>query len=392
MLLENVGGLRFEDRTEQAGLAETGWTLAIGTGDLDKDGWIDLYVANDFGTDKVYHNNGDGTFTDASLTAIGIDTKKGMNAELGDFDNDGYLDVFVTNITEPYLHECNMLWRNNGDGSFSDVSSVLGTCDTRWGWGAKFIDYDNDGFQDLYVMNGFISGGEKDYIDILMPIMLDSDVNLSDTMSWPALGEMSFSGYEKNVLFQNQGGFAFEDVSAANAVDIERDGRGLIVADLDNDGDTDMVLMNANQSAVMLENVHPGPGHWLEIDLEGTKSNRNGFGTRVTAYTPDGLFYRETNAGNGFQSQSSPLVQMGLGALTSIPELEVIWPSGTRQVFHDVAANRRLFLREGEALVPWRPRNERGAGKDAAGKDAAEKDAAEKDTPGKSAVGESADQ
>jgi len=358
-LLENMGDFRFVDRTEAAGLTETGWTLAIGTGDLDKDGWIDLYVANDFGTDKVYRNQGDGTFADVSLSAIGVDTKKGMNAELGDFDNDGYLDIFVTNITEPYLHECNMLWRNNGDGSFSDVSSVLGTCDARWGWGAKFIDYDADGFQDIYVLNGFISGGDKDYIDILMPIMLDSDVNLSDTMNWPPLGEMSFSGYERNVLFHNVGGFSFDEVSALHGVDIERDGRGLIVADLDNDGDQDMVVLNANQRAVLFENVYPRPGAWLTIELEGTDSNRNAFGTRVTAFTPDGLFYRETNAGNGFQSQSTPLVHIGLGNAEKVAELEVLWLSGKRQFFQDVAVNKRYFLREGEPLQAWKPRRDR---------------------------------
>ena len=360
-LMENVGNFHFVDRTKASGLGDTGWTLAIGTGDMDKDGWTDLYLANDFGADKVYHNNGNRTFTDVSATAIGVDTKKGMNAELGDFDNDGFLDIYVTNITEPYLHECNMLWRNNGDGSFSDVSTVLGTCDTRWGWGAKFIDYDNDGFQDIYVQNGFISGGKKDYIDILMPIMLDSEVNLTDTMNWPALGEMSFSGYEKKVLFHNVRGSSFEEVSAANGVDNNRDGRGLIVADLDNDGDLDMVALNANQKAMMYENIYPRPGAQITIELEGKKSNRNGFGTRVTAYTPEGLFYRETNAGNGFQSQSTPLVHIGLGVAKKVDDLEVLWLSGERQRFHDVAVNQRYFLREGEPLRPWTPRNARSS-------------------------------
>ena len=360
-LMENQGNFHFVDRTQAAGLGDTGWTLAIGTGDLDKDGWTDLYVANDFGADKVYHNNGNGSFTDASATAIGVDTKKGMNAELGDFDNDGFLDIYVTNITEPYLHECNMLWRNNGDGSFSDLSTALGTCDSRWGWGAKFIDYDNDGWQDIYVQNGFISGGKKDYIDILMPIMLDSEVNLSDTMNWPPLGEMSFSGYEKKVLFHNIGGSRFEERSKLEGVDNERDGRGLIVADLDNDGDLDMVALNANQKAIMYENVYAKPGAQIAIELEGKKSNRGGFGTRVTAYTPAGLFYRETNAGNGFQSQSTPLVHIGLGAAKKIDDLEVLWLSGTRQTFHDVDVNKRYFLREGGTLAAWTPRNARSA-------------------------------
>ena len=352
VLLENTGDFRFVDRTAESGLGDTGWTLAIGTGDLDKDGWIDLYVANDFGTDKIYRNLGDGTFEDMSRTSIGVDTKKGMNAEMGDYDNDGFLDIYVTNITEPYLNECNMLWKNNGDFTFSDVSSILGVCDTKWGWGAKFIDYDADGFQDLYVLNGFISGGERDYIEILMPIMLDSDVDLGDTMNWPALGEMSFSGYERNVLFRNSEGFDFEDVSAANGVDLERDGRGLMVGDLDRDGDEDMVVLNANQNAVLFENVAERNGNWIMLELEGVRSNRLGIGTKVTAYTESGLHHRETNAGNGFESQSTPIAHIGLGDADRVAELEVIWTTGEIQYFQDVAVNRRYRLREGGELLP----------------------------------------
>lgn len=354
-LMKNMGGFRFEDRTKEARLSDTGWTLAMGTGDFDKDGWTDLYVANDFGTDKVYRNNGDGTFTDVSTRAIGVDTKKSMNAEVGDFDNDGWLDVYVTNITEPYLHECNMLWHNNGDGTFTDLATDMGVCDTQWGWGAKFIDFDNDGWLDLMVMNGFISAGKKDYIDILMPIMLDSDVDLSNTMNWPALGDMSFSGYEKKKLFRNQGGLLFEDVSARARVDVDTDGRGLIVADLDNDGRTDMIFLNANQPAIVFHNQTQG-GNWVQIDLEGGKTNRDALGTRVVATMSDGqMFYREVNAGNGFESQSPPTLQFGLGVRKAIDELEVVWLGGATQRFQNVAASRRYRLREGGELIPVAP-------------------------------------
>jgi hypothetical protein len=353
-LMKNLGNFKFVDRTKESGLGDTGWTLALGVGDFDKDGWPDIYVANDFGTDKVYRNNGDGTFSDVTLKAIGVDTKKGMNADLGDFDNDGLLDAYVTNITEKYLHECNMLWHNNGDFTFTDMATDLGVCDTGWGWGAKFFDYDNDGFLDLYVMNGFISGGKKDYIDILMPIILDSDVDLSNTTNWPPIGDMSFSGYEKKKLFHNVNGMSFEDVSAEAKVDVDTDGRGLIVADFDNDGREDVLLLNANQDAILFHNLTNG-GNWLQIELEGAKSNRDGIGAKATAFFKDGsLVYRETNAGNGFESQSSILVQMGLGERKTIEELEVAWPSGLVQRFHDVAVNTRFHLREGEGLSPMK--------------------------------------
>jgi hypothetical protein len=350
VMLRNGGQCNFEDVTEQTGLGDTGWTLAIGTGDLDKDGWIDLYVANDFGPDKVYRNLGDGTFEDVSLTAIGVDTKKGMNAEMGDYDNDGWLDIYVTNITEPFLHECNMLWRNNGDFTFTDVSEPTGTCDTDWGWAGKFLDYDNDGWLDLYVNNGFISAGEEDYIDILMPIILDSDVDLSDTRSWPPLGNRSFSGYQMNRLLSNTGRHSFIDVSEAEGVGARTDGRGAIVADFDKDGDLDIYVLNSNQKALLFRNQRGNEKNWIRLELEGVESNRDALGTRVTFFARGGLQYRETEAGNGFQGQSSRHVHVGFGKLETVDRVVVEWLSGKKQVFENVATRQSYRLREGGPL------------------------------------------
>lgn len=351
-LLRNEGGCRYVDVTKESGLGDTGWTLAIGTGDLDKNGWIDLYMANDFGPDKMYRNNGTGTFTDVSEQAFGVDTKKGMNAELGDYDNDGWLDIYVTNITEPFLNECNMLWRNNGDFTFTDVSMATQTCDTDWGWAGKFIDIENDGRLDLYVLNGFISGGEGEYIDILMPIILDSDVDLSDTMSWPPLDGMSFSGNEQNRLFRNKGNHAFEEVATKHGVGDLRDGRGLVIADFDNDGGQDMYVINSNHDAILYRNQIGAKSNWLEIRLEGVDSNRDGIGTRVTAVAADEQFYRETNAGNGYQGQGTSYVHIGLGTHGNVDKLIVDWPNGKRQVFENVKAKMRYRLEEGRGLTP----------------------------------------
>lgn len=352
VMLRNEGSCRYTDVTNETNLADTGWTLAVGTADIDRDGWTDLYVANDFGPDKVYRNMGNGRFADYTDRAIGVDTKKSMNTEFGDYDNDGWMDVYVTNITEPFLHECNMLWRNNGDFSFTDVSEPTGTCDTDWGWGAKFIDFDNNGWQDLFVLNGFISGGEKDYIDILMPIILDSDVDLSDTRSWPPLGEMSFSGYEKNHLFYNTGRHSFLEVAAEHGVDADTDSRGLMVADFDNDGAQDMYVLNSNQRAILYRNVIGAEKAWIEIRLEGTKSNRDAIGTKVTFRTPQGIRYRETNAGNGFEGQGTPAVHAGLGDLESVDRIVVEWPSGAKQEFENVRTRVRYKLVEGGELTP----------------------------------------
>ncbi|HUO86663.1 MAG TPA: VCBS repeat-containing protein, partial [Thermoanaerobaculia bacterium] len=145
------GGRAFVDVTEAAGLAgHTGWSLDVGHGDLDGDGDQDLYVAGDYGTARLFWNDGDGTFTDGTEAAIGFDTRKGMNVDMGDYDRDGRLDVFVTNITDETMRECNFLWHNEGDGTFTDLSRETGTCDSDWGWAGKFADLDNDGWEDIF--------------------------------------------------------------------------------------------------------------------------------------------------------------------------------------------------------------------------------------------------
>jgi len=162
-LWHNIGNGRFENTTVKAGFGKhTGWTLDVGHGDFDNDGDEDVYLACDYGTDRYFVNNGNGTFTDATEKALGgFDTKKGMNVDVGDYDNDGRLDVYVTNITDEYMKECNMLWHNNGDGTFTDLSRETGTCETLWGWAAKFGDYDNDGLLESLRRQRLAIGGAR---------------------------------------------------------------------------------------------------------------------------------------------------------------------------------------------------------------------------------------
>lgn len=346
----------FRDVTKEAGFALSGWTLDLGHADADHDGDDDLYIACDFGTDRFFVNNGDGTFRDATKEAIGIDTKKGMNVEWGDYDNDGWLDVYVTNITDDYMREGNFLWRNNGPGpdgrvTFSDVARETGTHDTGWGWGGKFFDYDNDGWLDLYVVNGWVSAGPESYVPDVFEMIVRPDVDLADARSWPPMGKKSLSGYQKKKLFHNLGGELFKDEAARHGLDATRDGRGIAVADFDKDGRLDLFVANANHLPYLYRNTTPASqGHWAGFMLEGKASNREAVGARLRLTAGGRTLLRFVDGGNGFAAQSSRRVHFGLGRAERIDRLEVLWPSGLRQEFESLPADRRVRIVEGEGL------------------------------------------
>ena len=346
----------FSEVTEKAGLAtHHGWTLDVGHGDFNNDGWQDLYLASDYGPDWLYINNGDGTFRDVTEKAIGFDTKKGMNAEIADYDNDGWLDIYVTNITDEYMKECNMLWHNNGDwngadGTFTDLSKETGTCDTLWGWSAKFADFDNDGWLDLMAVDGLRSAGKENYIPALLPMITTPGIDFRDVNSWPAIGNMTWSGFQKKKLFRNLNGAAFKEMAAAAGVDNDLDGRGLGVLDMDNDGRLDFYQVNADQPSLLYHNITAPVGNWIELRLVGTKSNRDAIGARIALRAGGKSWIREVNGGNGYAGQSTKTVHFGLGALDRIDSVEIRWPSGLKQTV-TVTVGRISTIEEGKGVL-----------------------------------------
>jgi ASPIC/UnbV protein/VCBS repeat protein len=359
---DRTGQVTFSDATVKAGLKLSGWTLAVGHGDADGDGDDDLYVACDFGTDRFFLNNGDGTFTDRTEKATGIDTKKGMNAEWGDFDGDLRLDVFVTNITDDYMREGNFLWHNNGPGpdgqvTFTDVAKETGVWETGWGWAGKFFDYDNDGWLDLYVTNGWVSAGPESYVPDIFALIVKPDVDLKDARNWPPMGDKSLSGYEKKRLFHNlggEGGQHFKDEAARHGLDSVRDGRGIAVADFDNDGRMDLFVANAGAEPYLYHNIlplSPGGPHWLELVLTGKRSNRDAVGAQVRLTAGGRTLLRFVDGGNGFAGQSTKRLHFGLGGNTAIDKIEVLWPSGLRQTLGPVAPDHIYRLTEGESAL-----------------------------------------
>ncbi len=342
------GGRGFVEITEAAGFAHhTGWSLDLGHADLNNDGLQDVYVAGDYGTDRLFLNQGPGgggpsprrgasghfAFKDVTEQAMGLDTRKGMNVDVGDYDRDGFFDVYVTNITDEYMKECNFLWHNNGleeDGSITliDLSRESGTCDTDWGWAAKFGDFDNDGWEDIFAVNGLRSRGEQNYIPILLEVIITPNVDFSDVDSYPDIGEMTWSGYQKQRFFHNLGDGTFRESGAAAGLDNDLDGRGIAMADFDNDGLLDLYQTNANQPALLHHNRTRGAGSWLELDLEGTESNRDAVGARVAVTAGGETYLREVNCGNAYASQSTTRLHFGLGDAKRVESVEIRWPSG----------------------------------------------------------------
>jgi hypothetical protein len=301
--------------------------MGVVWGDVDLDGDLDLYVANDGQPNNLFRNEGGGKFTDVaqlSGTAFSGDgrAQAGMGVALGDCDNDGLYDLFVTNFAQDY----DTLYRNEGKGFFADVSGLTGIAGPSrplLSWGTFFFDWDQDGWQDIFIANGH-----------LMPAIDRAGVGLSYR--------------ERNQLFRNTGKGGFEEVGlqAGPGMAPERVARGAACADYDHDGDLDVVVANLDDTPALLRNDGGAKGHWLLLHLRGTLSNRDGIGARIALNSASGKQYRQVCGGGSFQAQHDLRVHFGLGNDTLVERLEVRWPSGIVQTFSQVPVDRSFTLTE----------------------------------------------
>jgi len=461
-LYHNNGNGTFTDVTERAGLTGAGYGMGAAVGDYDNDGSPDVFLANVNGN-QLFHNNGDGTFTDvtvkAGLTGATHEGRKMWSIAAGwfDYNNDGLLDLFVVNYCqwdpryEPvclglngrgYCHPNsfaplpNTLYRNNGDGTFTDVSVETGISTVLGkGMGVAFADYDGDGFPDVFVANDnspnllfhnlegkrfeevglqagvaytdegdvvasmgadfrdlnndglpdiwhtaienetfplylnqghgqFLSAGQQSRVASLTRLMsgwsngivdLDNDgwkdlvVARGNVMDNIAEISKHFTYAEPNSLFRNLGNGRFEDVSSTAGPDFTKPlpHRGLAYGDLDNDGRMDLVITTLGGPVQVLRNVTETHNHWILLKLIGSKSNRMGIGAKLRVTTEDGRqLYNEATTSTGYAASSDPRVHFGLGSSSLIRELEIRWPSGIRQLLHDVAPDHILVVTE----------------------------------------------
>jgi len=337
VLYHNNGDGTFTNVTKKAKIYQPkGLNLSVQAIDYDNDGWPDLFVANDGLEAYLYHNNHDGTFTEMGLSsgmALTSDgaTMAAMCTSLGDYDNDGKFDLYMSDFQLASDH----LWHNDGKGFFQEVSESAGIREpTRnvLSFGGGFFDYDNDGWLDLFIANGHV----YEEVEKTTP-----DIHYKQI----------------NSLFHNQGNGKFADVTklSGEGFTVPHAGRGAAFADFDNDGNVDIVVANNNDPPLLLHNSGSPGRHFVTLRLTGVKSNRDAMGAQVTLKAGDLTQIREIAGGGSYLSQSDLRAHFGLGDIGKIDSIEIQWPSGLRQVFRGVAADRFYVIEEGkDQLIPQR--------------------------------------
>jgi len=336
LMFHNRGDGTFEDVTDRLGVGSTRWTLAAAAADMNEDGWPDIYLANDYGPEELYINDHGKRFT-LQTPGLESESKSGMAVALGDVFNRGHLDVFVTNISEKgYLFQNNNLRVNElgdpGQRRFHNVADPV-VADAGWAWGAQFGDLNNDGTNELFVVNGFISDDPKINYWYSMSKIAGANARLfEDAKTWPAFGHASLSGFEPSRVYLNRGLAGWVDVAKSVGVTDVYDGRAVAFADLSNRGALDVIITNQNQPAVLYRNQPDSSNHWIELALTGTRSNRSAIGAEVVLESSGIKQRRVVDGGMGFASQNDRRLHFGLGHTDWVDRIVIHWPSGTQQV------------------------------------------------------------
>ncbi|MDH5399992.1 MAG: VCBS repeat-containing protein, partial [Cyclobacteriaceae bacterium] len=385
-LLENQGEV-FKDVTVQAGFLKTGFPNSVSASDFNGDGWTDLYVANDFWVgDWLYINNGDGTFSDTIHESMRHISFSSMGVDAGDINNDGLLDLMVVDMAaeEHYRNRMHMagmnpekfnqvvkdsghhqyftntLQLNQGNNQYSDIAQLAGMASTDWSWSGFFADLDNDGWKDLFIANGLMRDirnndgaiNFRNYVEsalhqyILKNPNPAGDVSIWNVIEMQEAMNISPSVKVPNYAFKNNGDLTFSKRTNQWGLDLPSFSNGAAYADLDNDGDLDLVINNINDFAFVYENMASQilPNHFLRVKLHAEKGKMSPLGVKIWARTASGTQFFETTGVRGMYSTSEPLAHFGLGDDNQVEELRVRWPDGRENVFNDLKSDQTVVV------------------------------------------------
>jgi len=328
-LYRNNGDGTFTDVSKSSGIGNhAGWGMGIVCGDYDNDGDTDVFIGNDVGENFLFQNDGTGKFEEVGLmtaTAYDLhgDEQGSMGVDCGDYDNDGLLDFYVTS----YQGQLATLYRNLGGDIFEDVTLITGSGAgtlPHVTWGNSFVDFDNNGFRDIFVACGHLQ---------------DNVEKFDDTTTYTA----------RNILLMNTGDGKFIDISeqSGDGMKVKLSSRGAGFDDLDNDGDVDVVILNSRREPTILRNDSPSKGHWLQVRLQGVKTNRDGIGAHVKVIAGDLTLIDEVHSGRGYQSHYGSRLYFGLGDRERVDRIEVRWIGGQVDVFENIAVDKIVTLIEG---------------------------------------------
>jgi tetratricopeptide (TPR) repeat protein len=393
ILLHNEGDGNFVERTEAAGLnaENTRYSFACAWGDANGNGLPDLTVANDFGRTQFYRNNGDGTFTHVSAETHIDNVAAGMGACWADLENAGHQDIYTTGMweaagqrvsTQSQFHATasevtrklytqhasgNDLYRNQGDGTFRNAASEAGAARSGWAWGADTLDFNHDGYADLYVTNGYITAPTRDDLasffwrQVVAHSPDDATPTLTYERGWNAINELirsdhTWNGYERNALFVNHHDGTFTDVAGLLGLDLLDDSRSFALADLDHDGRLEIILKNRNAPQLrILHNALPNLGHSIAFCLHGVVSNRDAIGAAITVTCGALKQTKYLQAGSGFLAQHSKELHFGLGKVSDEISAIVRWPNGLVQHFNHLPTNHCIEMTEAKTVFTATP-------------------------------------